>query len=786
MPATLPFKKRRSLDRRFSFLLTLLLAAACATAPPVAEVFDPAKLAEIDATIERAIAERKIPGGVLWIERHGTVYGKTYGNRALQPEVEPLTPDTIYDAASITKVVATAPSIWMLVKQGKVDLDAPVARYIEELGAGATEPTDTPTAWRSLITVRHLLTHTSGLRAGLSLAQPWRGYDEGIRRAVAETPTNRPGAIFRYSDVNYILLGEIVRRVSGMPLDEFARKNVFEPLGMRDTRFRPALSERVAPTERAGDEGILRGVVHDPTARRMGGVAGHAGLFTTADDLAKFARATLRGGFFPPGMTEVQSPEGVAVRRAGGFDVDSAYARPRGLFPVGSFGHTGWTGGFMWIDPHSQTFYVFLSNRVHPDGRGSVVPLQRDLGRLVSEAVRGVDMNSFSEALPVRPGGGVRYVIGGGDAMNGIDVLAADNYKALQGLRVGLITNHTGIDRSGNPTIDLLRSAPGVELVALFSPEHGIRGSADEKLGDERDSVTGLPIYSLYGARRKPSAEQLASLDALVFDIQDIGTRFYTYISTMGLAMEAAAEAKKKFFVLDRVNPIGGTVVEGPLRTGTQDAFVAWHPIVLRHGMTVGELAKMFREERNIDVDLAVIEIRRWKRDQWQDEAGLPWIDTSPNMKSLTGAGLYPGIGLIESVVSVGRGTPYPFEQIGAPYIDGARLAREMRALNLPGVVFEPVRFTPDNRLHIHHGEPCSGVRMTITDRRALRAVDVGVAMATVLYRMYPQQINLEKMRHLLRHDETLEAIRAGRSLDEIRALWANDFEVRRAKYLIY
>ncbi|HEX2123043.1 MAG TPA: serine hydrolase domain-containing protein, partial [Thermoanaerobaculia bacterium] len=285
----------------------LVLAACVSTAPPAA--FDAAKLREIDAEIAKAIAAERIPGGVLRIERDGAVYQRAYGNRAIEPAVEKMTGNTIFDAASITKVVATAPSIWLLIAQGKIALDAPARTYLPEIADGT-------------ITIRHLLTHSSGLHPGLDLREEWRGYEEGVRRALAETPRNRPGAIFRYSDVNYILLGEIVRRVSGEALDVFARRHVFEPLEMRDTGFVPAQSERIAPTEDG-----LRGVVHDPTARRMGGVAGHAGLFTTAEDLARFARAVL-DGFFPAQMTEIVSPPNVAVRRAGGFDVDSAYSRP--------------------------------------------------------------------------------------------------------------------------------------------------------------------------------------------------------------------------------------------------------------------------------------------------------------------------------------------------------------------------------------------------------------------------------------------------------------------------
>jgi uncharacterized protein YbbC (DUF1343 family)/CubicO group peptidase (beta-lactamase class C family) len=696
----------------------------------------PDKLREIDAAIEEAIAAKKLPGGVLRIEHEGQVYDRVYGNRALVPAVEAMTGDTIFDLASITKVVATAPSIWLLIQRAKIALDEPAATYLPEI-ADRT------------ITIRQLMTHTSGLRPDVDLVPEWHGYDTGVRLALAERPRNRPGVVFRYSDINYILLGEIVRRVSGQPLEVFARKNIFEPLKMKDTRFRPPgrVKGRIAPTEQAA-AGMLRGVVHDPTARFMGGVAGHAGLFSTAADLAKFARAVMKGTMFPRAMTEVASPKGVAVLRAAGFDIDSGYARPRGdLFPLGSFGHTGWTGGFFWIDPSSRTFYIFLSNRVHPDGKGSVTALQRRLGTLVAESLSDVTF----ERQPRRVG----FITGGADAQNGIDVLHASGYAALRGLRVGLITNQTGIDRAGNPTIDLLRSAPGVTLVALFSPEHGIRGAADEKVRDGVDEVSGLPIYSLYGERRKPSPEQLANLDALVFDIQDIGTRFYTYISTMGLAMEAAAEAKIRFIVLDRVNPIGGTVVEGPVSEEPYN-FTNFHPIPVRHGKTVGELAQQFRDERAIPVDLTVIPVKGWSREQWQDEAGLPWVNTSPNMRSLNAAALYSGLGLMEHALSVGRGTPTPFEIIGAPYIDGTRLAAELH--DLPGVSVAPVRFTPT--ASTHKNEECGGLRFTITDRRALRSVTVGIAIAKALARMYPDKFPVDEMEILLRNKATLEEIK--------------------------
>jgi uncharacterized protein YbbC (DUF1343 family)/CubicO group peptidase (beta-lactamase class C family) len=745
---------------------------SCATTTNLSSTFDPAVLREIDQTIEQAIAAHKLPGGVFHLERNGVFYEKAYGNRSLVPDVEPMTADTIFDAASLTKVMATTPSIWLLIQRGKIHLDDPVRRYLPEFHDND-------------VTIRHLLTHTSSLRPDLDL-DPWTGEAEGIRRALAEEPVNRPGCVFRYSDINFILLGEIVRRVSGERLDAFAQHEIYEPLGMRDTRFHPTLSNRIAPTEMT-PEGMLRGVVHDPTARRMGGVAGHAGLFTTIHDVSIYARMLLNHGrpLFRPDiveqMTTVQSPPNVAVRRTGGWDLDSGFSRPRGyLFPIGSYGHTGFTGGFLWIDPYSKTFYAFLSNRVHPNGKGSVTALQVALGTLAARAVRGFDFEHFTGGLPPRAGGKIDFITGGADASNAIDVLVTKRYAPLRGMRIGLITNHTGIDRSGNPTIDLLRSAPGVKLVALFSPEHGIRGTANENVSDTTDPVSGLPVHSLYGKTRKPLPEQLAGLDALVYDIQDVGARFYTYISTLGLAMEAAADAKVKFIILDRVDPIGGAVVEGPLRHGEGNDFIAWHDIPIRYGMTAGELAKMYRDERHIDVDLEVLPVTGWKREWWQDESGLPWIHTSPAMRSLRAAGLYPGLGILESAISTGRGTSTPFEIAGAPWIDGNRLAAELSSL--PGLRFKPIHFTPAQNPFA--GQECGGVSIEITDRCAYRPVAMGVAIATALQRLYPDHFKVDQMEHLLRDPRTIEAIRSGKPPD-----WTEDeraFDQRRAKFLMY
>ena len=770
-------------------ILLPFVGALLSQAQP-ATVFNPARLAEMDAAITNAIADRKLPGGVLWLERHGEAYHKAYGHRALVPKEEPMTEDTIFDAASLTKVLATTPAAMLLIERGQLHLEDKVRDHLPEFRGDGKDQ----------ITLRHLMTHTSGLRSGLGGNPPWSGYHTAIQLASVEKTNGAPGTVFRYSDINYIVLCEVVQRVSGEKFEDLVQREFYQPLKMRDTGYLPSTNDlaRIAPTEQTG-EGMLRGKVHDPTARRMGGLAGHAGLFTTAADLARFARMMLNNGeldgarIFKPEtvklMTSVQSPESVEARRGLGWDIDSGYSRPRGkLFPLGSYGHTGFTGTSIWLDPFSKTFWIFLSNRVHPDGKGNILPLQAALATLAAEAVVGFDFANVPGALPSR----TTNVVATGQAavpapvLSGIDVLVKQNFAPLRKLRIGLITNHTGADRRRHATIDLLKNAPDVRLQALFSPEHGIRGALDETVSDSVDEKTGLPVHSLYGERRAPTPEQLRGLDALVFDIQDIGCRFYTYPSTMGLCMEAAAKAKLKFFVLDRVNPINGVTVEGPVHQG-ESTFVGFHAVPLRHGMTVGELARMFNAERGWNCDLTVLPLEGWKREMWFDQTGLPWINPSPNMRSVGGALLYPGVGLHETALSVGRGTDSPFGVIGAPYIDDVQLAGELSRAGLPGIGFVPIRFTPT--ASTFKDQPCGGVAMIVWDRERLPSVDVGILIALTLERLYPKNYALDKISHLLLHRETLEAIKAGKTLAEIKRIWKADldeFKRRREVFLLY
>jgi uncharacterized protein YbbC (DUF1343 family)/CubicO group peptidase (beta-lactamase class C family) len=782
-------------SRRALLLLMLGLWAAPGCGLGAVEGFRAEKLREMDEAILQAIAENHCPGGVLWLEHRGAVYHRAYGRRALSPEPEAMTEDTVFDLASLTKVVACTPAVMLLVERGQVQLDATVKTYLPEFDGGGKET----------ITVRQLLTHVSGLRGDIETRSDWQGQRAAIEKACEEELLNAPGAEFRYSDINFFLLGEIVQRVTGRKLEEFTAHEFFIPLGMADTEYRPASEKRarIAPTEVVAGN-AYRGVVHDPTARHMGGVAGHAGLFSTAADLARYARMLLNFGeldsvrVLKPEtvqlMTRVQTPPGLVARRGLGWDIDSGYSGPRGLvFPIGSYGHTGWTGTSIWIDPFSQTFVIFLSNRNHPSENGNVSALRKRLGTLAAEAVADFNFAYVPGALAAAPAraaaptaAAANEVTGFLGTLNGIDVLVKQKFAPLRGLRVGLMTNHTGHDRNRNPTIDLLLNAPDVQLKALFSPEHGIRGLQDEKVADRADEKTGLPIFSLYGKTLKPSAEQLKDLDALVFDIQDVGCRFYTYTATMALGMEAAAECQKKFFVLDRVNPINGVTVDGPMPAG-DPTFVAYHRVPLRYGMTLGELAKMFQAERHCGVDLTVIRLENWRRDAWFDQTGLPWTNPSPNMRSLVEAILYPGIGLLESAVSVGRGTDTPFEVVGAPYVDDVRLAQELNRAELKGVRFVPIRFTP--QASVYKGEPCGGVNLLLTDRAECNVVDVGLQLAETLYRLYPSAFQPEKLQHLLVHPATLQAIKANKPLKEIRAGWQNDlidFQRIRAKYLLY
>jgi uncharacterized protein YbbC (DUF1343 family) len=711
--------------------------------------------------VGQEIAAGHIPGAVILIgERGRIVYREAFGMRQTLPQPEAMTPDTVFDLASLTKVVATTTAIMQLVEAKRLRLDAPVARYWPEFAANG----------KSAITVKELLTHTSGLRPGLDLSGAWSGAGEALARIAAERPIQPPGSRFLYSDLNFIALGELVRRLSGEPLDVYAARHIFAPLGMRDTGFNPAPAERarIAPTAYGG-----RGRVQDPTALRMGGVAGHAGLFSTADDLAKFAEMLLGGG--QRNGVRILSRASVARMTAPrvlpggivyglGWDIKSPFANGMDVLGPGSYGHTGYTGTSIWIDPARQEFLIILTNRLYPNESGDAKPIRRQIAAVMARPAP-------SHAV-----------------LTGIDTLREEDFAPLSGLRLGLLTNQTGRDATGERTIDLLARAPNLRLRAIFSPEHGIDGDREGKIASGIDRTTGIPIYSLYGSTLRPTGDMLKGLNALVVDLQDAGARFFTYPTTLAYAMEAAARRQIKVFVLDRPNPIGAAGVRGPVLDPALKSFTGYFPMPVEHGMTLGELARMFNAEDRIGADLTIVRMQGYRHRSWFDETALPWIDPSPNLRSLSEAILYPGVALVEgSNVSVGRGTDRPFELVGAPWIDGAALAKELSGRAIAGVRFAPAEFTPASDRYA--GKLCQGVRIILFDRAALDAPRLGLEIAAALHRLYPSEFVMKPMIGLVGSSAIVSELEHGADPSGLAADWRPNlraFRAIRARYLLY
>jgi uncharacterized protein YbbC (DUF1343 family)/CubicO group peptidase (beta-lactamase class C family) len=954
---------------------------------------EPYDFSAVAGAITRAIGEKKLPGAVVVVGHAGrVVFERAYGVRKYAGEpgldgkaspAEAMTIDTIFDMASLTKCLATATAVMQLVEEGKVDVDAPVVKYLPEFGVNGKEK----------VTVRELLTHYSGLPPDVDLKDAWGlakpDKAEGIRRAMSSKLESVPGTKFVYSDVNFITLGAIVEKVSGETLNFYAETKIFGPIGIGHgtTNFHPIdhacgaetilgatvqYSAKVlkayecvgpewwdphysipetAPTQHddAGTaetnpdfDRLLRGTVHDPTTRRMGGVAGHAGVFSTAGDMALFAQALLdkllrNEGPFPlkqatlRAMTRPEEPgtalggatiftpdgqptTGVA-QRGFGWDINSAFSRPRGsVFPTvmsadakgqASFGHTGFTGTSLWIDPASDTYVILLANSVHPRGAPAISPLRGEVSTDVGLALglgggsQGADglhpTHRDSAAMDGAPGLGVaggkdKYGDSGPKAARndergavkvGIDVLEGDGFAELKEmaarhggrLRVGLLTNQTGVDAAGRRTIDVLRAigaqgsvatdpthddkavvngtpGGGIELVRLFSPEHGLFGAKDsEVIGQEVDAATGLKVVSLYGpkdADKRPKAEDLKDLDAVVVDLQDAGVRFYTYESVVGYFVEAAACERARghelrIVVLDRPALIGGTAVEGPV-SDTAESYINYMHEPVRNGMTLGELAGYMDGEHRgacggepgseapVSSDasggpktsgaqglqpthrdeaamngapvgggsemakklVSVVKMEGWKRWEFFDTTGVKWVNPSPNLRSVEAATLYPGVGMMDYAnVSVGRGTATPFEVFGAAWMDGKAVADYLSARKIPGVRFEAARFAVAETAEKYpgHGLTIEGVRLTVTDRVALDSPEMGVEILSALHHLYPKEFQLEKTRGLVANSETMDGLMRGDDPRVIAAGWQAglmEFELRREGYLLY
>jgi SSS family transporter len=949
--ASLIFRKQ-SMQRQISIaVLSLLFLLSCqgsAQGPAQTQV-TASDFAPVSTLINDAIAAHKLPGAVVVIGHGGhIVFEQAYGVRKLAGEpgldgnpspAEPMTEDTIFDMASLSKCLSTATAVMQLYEQGKIiSFDDPVQKYLPEFNT--TRDTE-----RARVTIRMLLTHTSGEAPDINLKDSWGltapDKAEGFRRALTTPLQSAPGAVFRYSDINFILLGDLVETLSGESLDVYAQEHIYKPLGMTETRYLPlakvcgphrvvgsaiawqpappghmlfacpqgswstSLLPRIAPTahddESKSDpetnpdfDRLLRGTVHDPSTRRMGGVAGHAGVFSTAHDVSIFAQALLdrlagRPSNFPlkqstlelmttpeqPGHRVADLSDANAAQnrakeaRAGsvydpllapaypavssrslrgyGWDIDTAFSKPRGdVFPIGSFGHTGFTGTSLWMDPGSDTYVILLANAIHPRGNPPISNLRGDIA---SAAARALDLYSNLQSSAV-PGESIRT-----NTLTGIDSLEQQHFAPLVAaavrhnhrLNLGLLTNQTGLDAHGRRTIDILASdlpkaVPTARLVTLFSPEHGIFGRQDTTaIVAETDPSTGLHVTSLYGAKdadRRPSHEQLKDLDAVVIDLQDAGVRFYTYESVTGYFLEAAAREKNEFhhdleiIVLDRPGLIGGAQVQGPVSDAGLESYTDYMPLPVRHGLTLGELAQYMNGEaspayahsdalfagaqaaanasqaraKELGAHLTVIPLQNWSRAEYFDSTGLPWTNPSPNLRSLTAATLYPGLGLLETTnVSVGRGTATPFELFGAgvpakdpktgtqkpAWFRAADVAAALNARHIPGVTFAPatIPVVDDTNHYPFHGQTIDAVRITLTDRNVLDAPEMGVEILSVLHRLYPEQFQVEKAMRLTVNRATLDALERGDDPRTIAASWRpelNNFLSRRAAYLLY
>ncbi|MBK8255460.1 MAG: DUF1343 domain-containing protein [Polyangiaceae bacterium] len=713
----------------------------------------------IDKAVMGAIERNEVPGAVVAVvSGDKTVFQKAYGLRAKEPSPLPMTLSTAFDLASLTKPIVTATLIGKLVETGKVRYFDPVSKHLPAFGVNGKQG----------ITIAELLLHTSGLPADNALSDYQVSRALMVEKVLFQTPTKEAGQSFLYSDLGYIVLGELVGRLSETTLEAAAGQHLFKSLGMKSTTFAPQndLKARAAPTEKLGSD-FLQGTVHDPRARALGGVAGHAGLFSTADDLTQFAKMFLaKGKWKGETILAEKTISDLTVPR----DIPGGKRAYWGAVSGNAVSHTGFTGTSIWLDLPKQLGVIILSNRVHPDGRGSADKLRREV---IEAAVSEVKAKS----LPTSKA----------SVQTGVDVLESTGGRALRGRRVVLLTNNAARDAKGRRTVDALIEND-IQVVSLLAPEHGITVMEEGRIRSGKDTKTGLTVHSLYGSQQHPMPEMFDGADTLVVDLPDVGARFFTYATTLGYCMKVAAKLKIRVVVLDRPNPVGGEVVEGPLLYSGKESFVALHRVTVRHGMTMGELAQLYNADASLNADLAVIKVTGWNRKQLFSETGLTWTPPSPNLKTPTQALLYSGVALVELTdVSVGRGTPKPFEQVGAPWINRAALLEELKKADLTGVTVRQTTFTPT--ASVHKGVLCKGVAFEVTSPAQFSPVRLGIALGVALHKLHPKEHKTGAMAALLANDAVLTAILSGKSVDEVMAPMEGEalaFQQRRKPYLLY
>ncbi len=671
--------------------------------------------------LREAVSKAKCPGGVAYVgAKDETYFFEAEGRRQVTPKPLPAERLTVYDLASLTKVIATTTAVMLLRDDGVLALDQPVSEHI-------------PVPSLSRFTIRNLLTHTSGLYAWHADYKDVHSVTEFVQRCADIEPDWEPGTRRRYSDPGFLLLGMVVELASRDSLDAFCRKRIFEPLGMKDTTFNPppAMRERCAATAWCSWRGrVMRGEVHDENAYAVGGVSGHAGLFSTAPDVARFCRTLLAGELLKETtLAEMTRLGQVACYpwQGLGWQLDPWRGGPQGYLPSrAAFGHTGWTGTSMWMDRDTGLFAILLGNTCHPDRE------HRD-----SETFR----RTFYDGVAAR------FYPGRGNTHTGLDRLVLDDFAPLREKRIALLTHHAAVDELGRPILDVLKLAPDVHVKVVYSPEHGLRGQAEagESVGGQ--TAPGMEVISLYGRRRRPSRDELAGVDLFVVDLQDVGARYYTYPATMRECLAACGEAGTPVLLLDRPNPLGGAVIEGPAADEAGSP-VCYAHIPVRHGMTLGELATLFlaREWPGPKPALTVHPLDGWTPDFLFDSCSLPWLAPSPNIPTPETALVYIGMCLFEGTnLNEGRGTDTPFQLIGAPWLRPDVVLKEVEAEWTTGLQLTPDNYTPraipgKAIKPRYKDETCQGIRIDVTDPGMARPFTLAVALIQAIRRVHPAE----------------------------------------------
>jgi len=695
------------------------------------------------AALQRAVSESRTPGAVAYVGKgNDSIFHEACGARQLVPKSLPAEKDTIYDLASLTKVVGTTTSVLLLHDDGLIDLDAPVSTYLPIPAFGK-------------FTVRHCLTHTSGLVAGRPYYKECSSLNEMLQRYSALELEAPPGTRRKYSDVGFMILGKVVELTARDSLDAFCKKRIFGPLEMKCTAFNPPKewAARCAATEKcAWRKKVIVGEVHDENAYAVGGVSGHAGLFSTAEDLALFCRGLLSGKLLSEKTVSEMTRLGQLPFypwQGLGWKLDPWGCGSEGFLPARTaIGHTGWTGTSIWMDSRSGVFVVLLSNTCHPTRE------TRDTSALRRVFSEGVAQSLFPDQSNVH---------------TGLDRLLWEGFEPVRGKKIALLTNRAAVDQLGRQILDVLALSPSVKLSMIYSPEHGFNAKAEagETVKSEKATVCrgltncAVPIISLYGEQKKPSNKELSTIDLFVVDLPDVGSRYYTYMSTMRDCLVACAEANKAVLILDRPNPIGGEILEGPIATQTGSA-TCCAPIPVRHGMTMGELALFFARFvkprqtvkavlKDKKLALSISELDAWPRKLLFTQCELPWEPPSPNMPTPETALLYVGMCLFEGTnLNEGRGTDTPFHIIGAPWLDAEAVVTEIAAEDRAGSSLEAARYTPRSipgkaTSPQYCDESCNGIRIKVDEPLQMRAFRLATALIIAIRRRHPDRLQLTK-----------------------------------------